>query len=115
MAPHWLFVCAPNSELVRLSRTSIAEEMREEHRRRRAAKGLKGEVKTRGHPLGIAQGLRTLHAEFVEQGTEHGETVRQSAREFLEIMRIGEKKAKSLAKLISPTAICAHWFGFAIR
>jgi len=33
----WLFVCAPNktfAELVRLSRTSIADEMREEHRRR---------------------------------------------------------------------------------
>jgi hypothetical protein len=33
----WLFVCAPNkafAELVRLSRTSIADETREEHRRR---------------------------------------------------------------------------------
>jgi hypothetical protein len=27
MALHWLFVYAPNSELVRLSRTSIADEM----------------------------------------------------------------------------------------
>jgi hypothetical protein len=34
MGPHWLFVYAPNSKLVRLSRMSIADEMREEHRRR---------------------------------------------------------------------------------
>jgi hypothetical protein len=32
-------VCAPNSELVRLPRTSIADEMREEHRRRVLSEG----------------------------------------------------------------------------
>jgi hypothetical protein len=34
MALHWLFVCAPNCELMWLSQTSIADEMREEYRRR---------------------------------------------------------------------------------
>jgi hypothetical protein len=65
---------------------------------RRSAKGLKGDAKNRGRPPIVEQGVRTLHARHVEQGKQNRKTVSQSTREFLEIMRIGEKTIKSRAK-----------------
>jgi hypothetical protein len=62
---------------------------------RRSAKGLKGDAKKRGRPPIVEQGVRTLHAMHVEQGKQNGK--RQSTREFLEIMRIGEKRAQQPA------------------
>jgi hypothetical protein len=65
---------------------------------RRSAKGLKGDAKKRGRPPIVEKGVRTLHARHVEQGKQNGKTVSQSTREFLKIMRIGEKAIKGLAK-----------------
>jgi hypothetical protein len=65
---------------------------------RRAAKGLTRDAKKRGRPPTIEQGVRTLHAWYVEQEKQNGKTVRQSTREFLDKMRIGQNKSKSLAK-----------------
>jgi hypothetical protein len=53
---------------------------------RRAAKGLTRDAKKRGRPPTIEQGVRTLHAWYVEQEKQNDK------------MRIGQNKSKSLAK-----------------